>query len=305
MADGQSTPGGGPTPQTSNRTFARMYARFASQFAAALHEHGKVLSVDTVCIDWGDIDTLNASSADAVVDMNTYGCTCGEPAVDDEFVNALNHGLFSAGRARYVAGLDPQQCPLTDAQVRWRFDRLDAAGVGAVAIWGIGNVGPGGASVPIVPSQVWWDSMAKFLGRHAEPVAPEAWWPPMTLAPAPPVARQAYRNESMASWGGSVIADNAGTSPHRYHMFASSFAHGCGLMNWQGNSEIIHATSTNPAGPYRFHDVALPSLAHNPEVTQHPGNVPQVVILSRFVRFRLANTTSVTIRRHLPASLHW
>ena len=39
---------GGPTPQTPNRTFAKLYAHFASQFAAALQEHGLVLGLDTV-----------------------------------------------------------------------------------------------------------------------------------------------------------------------------------------------------------------------------------------------------------------
>eukprot|EP01051_Picozoa_sp_SAG22_P009830 SAG22_NODE_848_length_6859_cov_5.488905_3_plen_1824_part_00 len=158
---------GGPTPQSTNRTFAKMYAQFASQFAAALNEHGLVLGVDTVCIDWANVDTLNASKADRLVSMDTYGCTCGG-AADLEFTNVLLHGIQSAGQQRFVAGLQPNHCPLSDAQVRSRFAELEAAGVGALAIWGVGSVGAGGDLRPITPSDLWWECLATFLGRGSE-----------------------------------------------------------------------------------------------------------------------------------------
>ena len=56
-----------------------------------------VLGVDTVCIDWANVDALNASKADRLVSMDTYGCTCGG-AADLEFTNVLLHGLRSAGK---------------------------------------------------------------------------------------------------------------------------------------------------------------------------------------------------------------
>ena len=79
--------------------------------------------------------------------------------------------MLTAGQERYVAGLDPMRCTpaygdrsLSEAQVRWRFAQLEAEHVGAVALWGLGAVGP--ATQPdVVPPDLWWDCLATFLGR--------------------------------------------------------------------------------------------------------------------------------------------
>jgi len=49
-------------------------------------------------------------------------------------------------------------------------------------------------------------------------------------------------------------------------MFASEFINGCGLMSWETNSQVIHATSSTPQGPYTVKDVALPTEHHNPTI---------------------------------------
>jgi len=85
----------------------------------------------------------------------------------------------------------------------------------------------------------------------------------LKLLPADPHAGlQAPGNFS--SWGGSVEKDAAGT----YHMYAAVMAHGCGLNAWRPNSQIGHATSKQPAGPYELEQIILPHFAHSPEVVR-------------------------------------
>ena len=44
----------------------------------------------------------------------------------------------------------------------------------------------------------------------------------------------------------------------------------CNLGAWSSNSEVIHATSSSPTGPFKMQDVALPPWHHNPQVMLHP-----------------------------------
>ena len=48
--------------------------------------------------------------------------------------------------------------------------------------------------------------------------------------------------------------------------YASVMAHGCGLNAWRPNSQIGHAVSNKPAGPYTLQSIVLPHFAHSPEV---------------------------------------
>ena len=42
-----------------------------------------------------------------------------------------------------------------------------------------------------------------------------------------------------------------------------------GLGSWQQNSEIIHATSTDPEGPYKYRDTVLGHFSHGPTVRKY------------------------------------
>jgi hypothetical protein len=89
----------------------------------------------------------------------------------------------------------------------------------------------------------------------------------LKLLPADPHAGlQAPGNFS--SWGGSVEKDAAGT----YHMYVAVMAHGCGLNAWRPNSQIGHATSSTPAGPYTLEQIILPHFAHSPDVVRGVNN---------------------------------
>ena len=77
-------------------------------------------------------------------------------------------------------------------------------------------------------------------------------------------------------WGSSVIKGEDG----KYHMFADRWAKDLGFGAWVTNSEVVHAVSDKPEGPYAFSDVALPVrgadffdglVTHNPRVIFFEG----------------------------------
>lgn len=77
-------------------------------------------------------------------------------------------------------------------------------------------------------------------------------------------------------WDCSVIKTDG-----QYHMFSSRWPKALGFgWNWVFNSEIIHAVSDTPEGPYRFQNVVLPRRGrqyfdgmntHNTCIKQHDG----------------------------------
>lgn len=82
----------------------------------------------------------------------------------------------------------------------------------------------------------------------------------------------AFECEGWWVWGSSVIKGEDG----RYHMFVSRFPKSLPFHpGWMVSSEIVHATSDAPQGPYRLSDVALKGRgaqywdgrsAHNPRI---------------------------------------
>ncbi len=93
------------------------------------------------------------------------------------------------------------------------------------------------------------------------------------LLPAP--LDGGFRMDGYWVWCGSVIKGDDG----KYHMFASRWPKPPGFgPYWLTNSEIVHAISDKPAGPYKFSDVALPprgeefwdgQMTHNPAIRKY------------------------------------
>eukprot|EP01047_Picozoa_sp_COSAG01_P022109 COSAG01_NODE_1304_length_10809_cov_2.635387_4_plen_554_part_00 len=88
----------------------------------------------------------------------------------------------------------------------------------------------------------------------------------LDLAPAAPPATQAYHNATLSTWGGNVVRDPKGN----FHLFAAAMTLGCNLGAWTSNSEVIHAVSPQPTGPFQLRNVALPPWHHNPQAVLHP-----------------------------------
>eukprot|EP00658_Telonema_sp_P-2_P078652 TRINITY_DN7418_c0_g1_i6.p1 TRINITY_DN7418_c0_g1~~TRINITY_DN7418_c0_g1_i6.p1 ORF type:complete len:606 (+),score=78.46 TRINITY_DN7418_c0_g1_i6:190-2007(+) len=76
----------------------------------------------------------------------------------------------------------------------------------------------------------------------------------------------AYRSTDRSSWGGSVSRGADGL----YHLFVSEMAEQCGLSSYTSNSQIVHATSAQPEGPYQRQQVIVESFAHNPTLVVDP-----------------------------------
>lgn len=87
----------------------------------------------------------------------------------------------------------------------------------------------------------------------------------------------AFESDGYWVWGSSVVRDDEGM----YHMYVSRFPKSLPFHpGWMVASEIVHATSDSPEGPYRFCDVALPARGaeywdgrstHNPRILRHGG----------------------------------
>jgi len=70
---------------------------------------------------------------------------------------------------------------------------------------------------------------------------------------------------NVSSWGGNEILID-GT----YHLYVSEMVNDCGLCTWHTNSRIVHATSSSPMGPFKFHDQAMEPWAHNAQIVENP-----------------------------------
>lgn len=84
-----------------------------------------------------------------------------------------------------------------------------------------------------------------------------------------------FRNDSLSIWGGSLVKGEDGM----YHMYYSRWPKKLGWA-WVTDSEIAHAVSESPFGPYTFKDVALGRTkkedwdgwcTHNPTVHKFNG----------------------------------
>ncbi len=90
------------------------------------------------------------------------------------------------------------------------------------------------------------------------------------------VARHSvFKSDTMSIWGGSLVKGEDGL----YHLFYSRWPKHLGWA-WVTHSEIAHAVSESPFGPFAFKDVTLPLrganywdglCTHNPTVHQFNG----------------------------------
>jgi len=94
------------------------------------------------------------------------------------------------------------------------------------------------------------------------------------VQPAPMTARLSDPDYNI--WCGAPIKGDDGT----YHMFYSRWPRELGHLAWVTHSEIAHAVSDSPFGPWKHHDVALlargtkfwdGSCTHNPNITRIGG----------------------------------
>lgn len=148
-------------------------------------------------------------------------------------------------------------------------------------------------AVPHYPQHIWLTSIASWLGKTAsvdDAALPEAalfdwvrYYRPVDeaapapreldlsskLSPAPETAR--FVDPHFYIWGASVVRGD----DRRYHMYYSRWPRSLGHNAWVTHSEIAHAVSDAPTGPFRHVSVALPArgkgfwdglTTHNPTI---------------------------------------
>jgi len=95
------------------------------------------------------------------------------------------------------------------------------------------------------------------------------------IQPIPTTAK--FINDSLYIWGGSLIKSHI---DQKYHLFYSRWPREHGFYAWVTSSEVAHAVSDSPFGPFEFRDVALPHrgaeywdgmYTHNPTVHYFNG----------------------------------
>jgi len=94
------------------------------------------------------------------------------------------------------------------------------------------------------------------------------------MQPVPSTA--AFHDPGYYVWCGTLVHGDDG----RYHLYYSRWKISDGFESWVTRSEIAHAVGSSPAGPFVFHDVALPPrsphvwdgmVTHNPTVHKWNG----------------------------------
>ncbi|WP_227020974.1 alpha-L-fucosidase [Arenibacter algicola] len=85
-----------------------------------------------------------------------------------------------------------------------------------------------------------------------------------------------FKTEGYYNWGSSIIKERDG----KYHLFYSRWKKEYGFHGWLTHSEIAHATSKSPAGPWKYKETVLLGAgqgnwdaitAHNPKIKYFEG----------------------------------
>ena len=85
-----------------------------------------------------------------------------------------------------------------------------------------------------------------------------------------------FKTEGYYNWGTSILKGEDG----KYHMFYSRWKKEYTFYGWLTHSEVAHATSKNPAGPWKFKETVLEGrgkgnwdaiTAHNPKIKYFEG----------------------------------
>eukprot|EP01091_Cochliopodium_minus_P000369 TRINITY_DN10352_c0_g1_i1.p1 TRINITY_DN10352_c0_g1~~TRINITY_DN10352_c0_g1_i1.p1 ORF type:complete len:278 (+),score=56.74 TRINITY_DN10352_c0_g1_i1:1-834(+) len=110
------------------------YANFLDQFAKALHQHGKVLSVDVA--NWNPLwnfTLLSQTNIDLIMTMSTY--TGNFEYFEENLVNAVSQ----IGLDKLVVGLETvdttNNLPYSTANIAKRFDLINKYNVNKIAFW--------------------------------------------------------------------------------------------------------------------------------------------------------------------------
>jgi len=105
-----------------------------------------------------------------------------------------------------------------------------------------------------------------------------------------------FRDTAYYNWGGSIIKGDDGN----YHLFYSRWKREYTFAGWLTFSEIAHAVSNKPTGPWRYHETVLQGsgkgnwdeiTAHNPKIKYFEGKYYLYYIATNFAGKDYTNQT--------------
>jgi hypothetical protein len=138
------------------------------------------------------------------------------------------------------------------------------------------------ASVVVISSVCDHNGVGAGSGANTAAATPPEF--PFVILPAdsttPAVQWEQPSTNHEVSWGVSAAKSDDRTDPHLYHAFVDVVTNGCTLNEWASNSEVWHAVSSTPLGPFERKELVLPSFASNPQLTRAPDGTYVAVTLS-------------------------
>ena len=154
----------------------------------------------------------------------------------------------------------------------------------ALHVWRCGCCGPCGSSSPT---------------RHNLAVAAV---PPDVIISAftsETVAGGGFRLPGFMVWGGSALRDE---DSGLYHLFCSRWEDRLGHNAWVTSSEVVHAVSHSPHGPWHLRDVALPRRGRHywDGMATHNPTVHYDELRRQYVLFYIGTTFSFDLPRGGP-----
>lgn len=96
----------------------------------------------------------------------------------------------------------------------------------------------------------------------------------LSLLPAP--RDGGLQSPTLNYWGGNPFF-----SQGSYHVFGTEILHGCQIGDFLTNSQVVHATSATPLGPYTVNSTWLEPFAHTPRAWPGPNNSLLIAYVGR------------------------
>lgn len=114
-----------------------------------------------------------------------------------------------------------------------------------------------------------------LCARKSKTILPEELDLHTMIQPVPTTAK--FINDTSYIWCGTLVKSHI---DQKYHLFYSRWSRKLGMAAWATHSEVAHAVSESPFGPFQFRDVTLPvrgaqywdgMVTHNPTVHFYNG----------------------------------
>jgi hypothetical protein len=90
-----------------------------------------------------------------------------------------------------------------------------------------------------------------------------------------------FNDSNISSWGAAIVSapSPSGSGGTQWHSFTCEWSQSCGVDQWFTNSQVSHAVSSSPAGPYKRTGLLFPPFSTNPTLSQTRGPNGELVMV--------------------------